>query len=79
MMSASTLPPRLLLKPAERAGRGPAIHRKLSHDTTSRADERSPNEPSRPPRSRLQNSSLFAYLRELITAHNRGHPFLART
>lgn len=28
---------------------------------------------------RLQNRSLFAYLRELITAHNRGEPFPAPT
>ena len=26
---------------------------------------------------RLQNRSLFAYLPELITAHNHGHPFPA--
>jgi hypothetical protein len=28
---------------------------------------------------RLQNRSLFAYLRELLTAHNRGDPFPALT
>jgi transposase len=55
--------------PAERALRGPVIHRKLSHGTTSTAGERfAERAQSAAATCRLQNRSLFAYLRELITA-----------
>jgi transposase len=66
--------------PAERALRGPVIHRKLSHGTTSPAGERfAERAQSAAATCRLQRRSLFAYLRELITAHNRGDPFPALT
>jgi transposase len=64
--------------PAERALRGPVIHRKLSHGTTSNKGERfAERAQSAAVTCRLQNRSLFAYLRELIIAHNRGDPFPA--
>jgi transposase len=63
---------------AERALRGPVIHRKLSHGTTSPAGERfAERAQSAAVTCRLQKRSLFAYLRELLLAHNRGHPFPA--
>ena len=66
--------------PAERALRGPVIHRKLSHGTASPGGERfAERAQSAAATCRLQNRSLFAYLRELITAHNRGDPFPALT
>jgi transposase len=66
--------------PAERALRGPVIHRKLSHGTTSNKGERfAERAQSAAATCRLQNRSLFAYLRELIIAHNRGDPFPALT
>jgi transposase len=66
--------------PAERALRGPVIHRKLSHGTSSPNGERFVERAqSAAATCRLQNRSLFAYLRELLTAHNRGHPFPALT
>ena len=66
--------------PAERALRGPVIHRKLSHGTTSKHGERfAERAQSAAATCRLQNRSLFAYLRELLTAHNRGDPFPALT
>jgi transposase len=66
--------------PAERALRGPVIHRKLSHGTTSAGGERfAERAQSAAATCRLQNRSLFAYLRELLTAHNRGDPFPALT
>jgi transposase len=66
--------------PAERALRGPVIHRKLSHGTTSNSGERfAERAQSAAATCRLQNRSLFAYLRELIIAHNRGDPFPALT
>ena len=66
--------------PAERALRGPVIHRKLSHGTSSTAGERfAERAQSTAATCRLQNRSLFAYLRELLTAHNRGDPFPALT
>ncbi|MFZ0970800.1 MAG: IS66 family transposase, partial [Solirubrobacteraceae bacterium] len=66
--------------PAERALRGPVIHRKLSHGTTSTNGERfAERAQSAAATCRLQRRSLFAYLRELITAHNRGDPFPALT
>jgi transposase len=64
--------------PAERALRGPVIHRKLSHGTRSDQGERFAERVlSATATCRLQERSLFAYLRELITAHNRGDPLPA--
>jgi transposase len=64
--------------PAERALRGPVIHRKLSHGTRSDDGERFAERVlSAAATCRLQDRSLFAYLRELITAHNRGDPLPA--
>ena len=52
--------------PAERALRGPVIHRKLSHGTTSPGGERfAERAQSAATTCRLQNRSLFAYLRDL--------------
>jgi transposase len=66
--------------PAERALRGPVIHRKLSHGTTSTAGERfAERAQSAAATCRLQRRSLFAYLRELLVTHNRGDPFPALT
>jgi transposase len=66
--------------PAERALRGPVIHRKLSHGTSSSGGERfAERAQSAAATCRLQNRSLFAYLRELMIAHNRGDPFPALT
>lgn len=64
--------------PAQRALRGPVIHRKLSHGTRSRDGERFAERAlSAAATCRLQDRSLFTYLRELITAHTRGDPFPA--
>jgi transposase len=64
--------------PAERVLRGPVIHRKLSHGTRSPDGERFAERVlSAAATCRLQNRSLFAYLRELLTTHNRGDPFPA--
>jgi transposase len=66
--------------PAERALRGPVIHRKLSHDTRSHDGERFAERVlSAAATCRLQHRSLFAYLRELLAAHNRGDPLPALT
>ncbi len=66
--------------PAERALRIPVIHRKLSHGTSSPEGERfTERAQSTAATCRLQNRSLFAYLRELLTVHNRGDPFPALT
>jgi transposase len=66
--------------PAERALRNPVIHRKLSHGTSSPSGERfAERAQSAAATCRLQNRSLFAYLRELLLAHNRGDPFPALT
>jgi transposase len=66
--------------PAERSLRGPVIHRKLSHGTTSTSGERfAERAQSAAATCRLQRRSLFAYLRELLIAHNRGDPFPALT
>jgi transposase len=62
--------------PAERALRGPVIHRKLSLGTQSDAGERLAERAlSAATTCRLQGRSLFTYLSDLITAHNRGDPF----
>jgi transposase len=61
--------------PAERALRGPVIHRKLSHGTRSENGERFAERVlSAAATCRLQGRSLFAYLSELIAAHSRGDP-----
>ena len=66
--------------PAERALRGPVIHRKLSHGTRSNGGERFAERAlSAAATCRLQHRSLFTYLSDLITAHNRGDPFPALT
>lgn len=66
--------------PAERALRGPVIHRKLSHGTRSDDGERFAERAlSAAATCRLQDRSLFAYLRELLAAHNRGDPLPALT
>jgi transposase len=66
--------------PAERALRGPVIHRKLSlgsqRNTGERFAERALSAAST---CRLQRRSLFTYLSDLITAHSRGDPFPALT
>jgi transposase len=64
--------------PAERALRGPVIHRKLSHGTRSDDGERFAERAlSAATTCRLQDRSLFAYLRELLTAHSRDDPLPA--
>jgi transposase len=64
--------------PAERALRDPVIHRKLSLGTQSNAGERFAERIlSAATTRRLQRRSLFSYLSDLITAHNRGDPFPA--
>jgi transposase len=66
--------------PAERALRGPVIHRKLSLGTQSDDGERFAERAlSAAATCRMQHRSLFTYLSELIAAHNRGDPFPALT
>jgi transposase len=66
--------------PAERALRGPVIHRKLSLGTQSQAGERFAERAlSTAATCRMQSRSLFNYLSELLTAHNRGDPVPALT
>ena len=66
--------------PAERALRSPVIHRKLSLGTHSEDGERFAERAlSAAVTCRMQHRSLFTYLSELITAHNRGDPFPALT
>jgi len=63
---------------AERALRGPVIHRKLSHGTQSEDGERFIERTlSASVTCRLQGRSMFAYMRELLTAHARGDPLPA--
>ena len=64
--------------PAERALRGPVIHRKLSLGTQSNTGERFAERAlSAATTCRMQRRSLFTYLTELLAAHNRGDPFPA--
>jgi transposase len=64
--------------PAERALRGPVIHRKLSHGTCSTEGERFAERVlSVAATCRLQGRSLFTYLSELLVTHSRGDPFPA--
>jgi transposase len=66
--------------PAERALRGPVIHRKLSHGTRSDDGERFAERGlSAAATCRQQRRSLFDYLTELLTAHIRGDPLPALT
>jgi len=66
--------------PAERALRGPVIHRKVSLGTQSEDGERFAERAlSAAATCRLQHRSLFTYLSDLITAHTRGDPFPALT
>jgi transposase len=66
--------------PAERALRAPVIHRKVSLGTQSNTGERFAERAlSAAATCRLQHRSLFTYLSELLTAHNRGDPFPALT
>jgi transposase len=66
--------------PAERALRGPVIHRKLSLGTQSDNGERFAERAlSAAATCRMQRRSLFNYLSELLAAHNRGDPFPALT
>jgi transposase len=58
---------------AERAVRGPVIHRKLSYGNQSDDGERfTERSLSASVTCRLQHRSLLAYLRELLTAHQTG-------
>ena len=64
--------------PAERALRGPVIHRKVSLGTQSENGERFAERAlSAAVTCRMQRRSLFTYLSELLTAHTRGDPFPA--
>jgi transposase len=66
--------------PAERALRGPVIHRKLSLGTQSDNGERfAERAHSAATTCRMKHRSLFTYLSELLLAHNRGDPFPALT
>jgi transposase len=66
--------------PAERALRGPVIHRKLSHGTRSDDGERFAERAlSAAATCRQQQRSLFDFLTELLTAHSRGDPLPALT
>jgi transposase len=63
---------------AERALRGPVIHRKLSHGTRTDDGERLIERAlSASVTCRLQGRSLFAYLVELLTTRARGQPLPA--
>jgi transposase len=60
---------------AERALRGPVIYRRLSHGTQSQDGERFIERAlSVSVTCRLQGRSMFAYMRELLAARNRGNP-----
>jgi transposase len=64
--------------PAERALRSPVIHRKLSHGTRSHDGERFAERAlSAATTCRQQQRSLFDFLTELLSAHNRGDPLPA--
>jgi transposase len=66
--------------PAERALRGPVIHRKLSLGTQTDNGERFAERAlSAATTCRMQRRSLFTYLSDLLAAHSRGDPFPALT
>lgn len=61
--------------PAERALRGPVIHRKLSHGTRTDDGERFAERAlSAAATCRQQHRSLFEFLTDLLSAHARGDP-----
>lgn len=61
--------------PAERALRGPVIHRRLSHGTRTEDGERFAERAlSAAATCRQQHRSLFEFLDELLAAHTRGDP-----
>jgi len=61
--------------PAERALRGPVIHRKLSHGTRTDDGERFAERAlSAATTCRQQHRSLFEFLTDLLSAHARGDP-----
>jgi transposase len=65
---------------AERALRGPVIHRKLSHGNQSDAGERfTERSLSASVTCRLQHRSLYTYLTQLFTAHQHGGALPALT
>ena len=65
---------------AERSLRGPVIHRKLSHGSRSQEGERFIERAlSASVTCRLQGRSLFTYMRELLSAQERGDPLPALT
>ena len=67
-------------QPRRGALRAPVIHRKISLGTQSKTGERFAERAlSAAATCRLQRRSLFTYLSDLITAHNRGDPFPALT
>ena len=60
---------------AERSLRGPVISRRLSHGTRTQDGERFVERAlSASVTCRLQTRSLFTYLADLLTAHDRGDP-----
>jgi len=64
--------------PAERALRAPVIHRKISLGSQSENGERFAERAlTAAGTCRLQHRSLFNYLGDLITSHNRGDPLPA--
>ena len=64
--------------PAERALRAPVIHRKLSHGTRTDDGERFAERAlSIAATCRQQRRSLFGYLADALTAHERGDPLPA--
>jgi transposase len=66
--------------PAERALRGPVIHRKLSHGTRSHDGERFAERVlSAAATCRQRQRSLFEYLAQLLAANTRGDPLPALT
>jgi len=66
--------------PAERALRGPVIHRKLSLGTQSDNGERFAERAlSAAVTCRMQHRSFYTYLSELLATHTRGDPFPALT
>ena len=66
--------------PAERALRGPVIHRKLSHGTRSDEGERFAERAlSAAATCRQQGRSLFEYLGQLLAAQSRSDPLPALT
>jgi hypothetical protein len=61
--------------PPQRALRGPVIYRRLSHGTQSDDGERFIERAlSVSVTCRLIGRSMYAYMRELLTAHTRGDP-----